>query len=176
MNKGFTIIELVISVSILSVAVIGIYASFSMMSVLSTEMSDRLTASYLAQEGLEIVRNIRDTNWMSEDLGTRNWDEGLLVCENEFGCEVEYKTNGSAENPAYPWQERFLTISPEAGFYGYSSGTETKFKRKITINATLAPHILRVKAEVFWASKPTIINPLGVQESVVVEDILYNWY
>lgn len=173
---GFTIIELVISVSILSVAIIGIYASFSMMSVLSTEMSDRLIAVYLAQEGLEIVKNIRDTNWMSQDLEARSWDEGLSACENEPGCEVDYKTNGSAESPVYPWQERFLTTSSDAGFYGYSAGEETKFKRKITINKSSAPYALRVKAEVFWNSKPTIINPTGAEESIIVENILYDWY
>lgn len=177
MKKGFTIIELIISIFILSIAIIGVYASFSVMNILSSEASDRLVAAYLAQEGLEIIRNIRDTNWIeASQVGLVAWDDGLEPCEGDLGCEVDYKTTGSVANPVYPWQDRFLKISENNAFYGYSDGLDTKFKRKITVDKTLAPYILKVAAEVSWRQKPTIINPNGKEDSIVVEDVLYDWY
>jgi prepilin-type N-terminal cleavage/methylation domain-containing protein len=54
LSKGFTLIELIISVFILSVAVVGIFNAFSIMIILTSDAADRLTATYLAQEGEEI--------------------------------------------------------------------------------------------------------------------------
>ena len=67
MNKGFTLIELVISIFLLCFVIIGVYNAFSIIVILTSDTSDRLTATYLAQEGIEIVRNIRDTNWLNMD-------------------------------------------------------------------------------------------------------------
>ena len=66
-SKGFTIIELIISIFILSVALVGIFSAFSIVTILTSDSADRLTGTYLAQEGMEIVRNIRDTNWIKMD-------------------------------------------------------------------------------------------------------------
>lgn len=178
MNKGFTLIELMISIFILSVGIIAVYGAFSIMAILSSEASDRLTAAYLAQEGVEIIRNIRDTNWLNpQEFGVIEWDRGLDACENELGCEVDYTTTGFGSTPVYPWQETPLVINSETGFYGYdSSGTATKFTRKITIDTSLAPDALRVKAEVFWDRKPSILSPIGGIDSVAAESVLYDWY
>jgi len=178
MQKGFTIIEMVISIFILSVAVIVIFGSFSLMVILSSDAEDRLTATYLAQEGIEIIRNIRDTNWLASvsNPGSVAWDDGLSYCVSSIGCEVDYKTTGFESNPVYPWQERFLKINPDNHFFEYESGEETKFKRKITIDATLSPHILKTKVEVFWNKRPSILDPAGSVGAIEVEDILYDWY
>ncbi len=178
MDKGFTIIEMVISIFILSVAVIVIFGSFSLMVILSSDAEDRLTATYLAQEGVEIIRNLRDANWLSSSSnpGYIAWDYGLSYCASSIGCEVDYKTTGFDSSPVYPWQERFLRINNDSNFFEYESGTETKFKRKITIDNTLAPHILKIKVEVFWNKRPSILDHTGSVGIIEVEDILYDWY
>lgn len=177
-SRGFTIIEMAISIFLLAVAVIGIFTSFSFVGMLSAEAEDRLAATYLAQEGIEIIRNIRDTNWLQNVLkpGEVAWDDGLYACQQEMGCEVDYKTTGEDANLAYPWQDRYLKRGENDPFFNYGSGSVTKFKRKITIDASLAPYILKVKAEVFWNKKPTIINPNGAIDSFVAEETLYDWY
>ena len=177
-GAGFTIIEMVISIFILSVAVIALFGTFSIMVILSSEAEDRLIATYLAQEGIEIIRNIRDNNWLASAADSEGvaWDQGLGACYSAAGCEVDYRATGFGVNPAYPWQDRFLKTSSDKYFYGYDSGTETKFKRKITIDETIAPHILKIKADVFWKRRPSIINPAGGDGTIEAEDILYNWY
>ena len=90
-NKGFTLIELIIAILILAVATIGVYNSFSTVVIFTDGVSSRLTAAYLAQEGIEIVRNMRDNNWLDVYQG---WKKGLsdtnTDCSN--GCEADYRT------------------------------------------------------------------------------------
>ena len=198
MSKGFTIIELVISVFILSIAVVGIFSAFSVMNVLTSDTTDRLTATYLAQEGLEIVRNIRDTNWLSmDDWGCVSsiidddtpcpvlWSDGLTEspdCSN--GCKADYKTSMS---PFASVDKLYLN---DEGFYDHDiSGAPTKFKREIIIklledaNGGL-DHIMKVVVRVSWDKKSTILNlPLlsnpdtcDPQNCISAEATLYNWY
>ena len=193
-QNGFTIIELVISIFILSIAIIGIFNAFSMMVVLTSNTEDRLTAAYLAQEGMEVIRNIRDSNWLNADANTNPdtivpWDDGLSECEQSTGCEVDYKTTGPDSlgfnlNPVRPWAEDYLKIDPINGFYNCNTGTTTKFKRKIKIQtASLPPYVMKVLVQVSWDEKANILDSTGhlagdcgQSNCIQVEDTLYNWY
>lgn len=170
---GFTIVEMSISVFILSIAVIGAYSAFSIIVILTSGASNRLTAAYLAQEGIEIIRNIRDSNWLSEEEDVY-WDSGLS--EWALGCQADYTTTGSETKPLIPWigDGDYLDIN-EFGFFGYSAnGQQTKFRRKITINEN--GNILNINAKVFWDEKPNIFNPSGAPGSIEADEILYDWY
>lgn len=182
-NKGFTIIELVVSIFVLSIAVIGVFNAFSVIVVMTADSANRLLASYLAQEGAEVVRNIRDANWMD----SLDWQTGLTsFCATATGCQVDYKTNSSSVSP-YGVNGSYLNIDTD-GFYSYSSiNAPTKFKRKIII--TCLPdgdcpnnHIMKVSVQVFWDEKPNVLNPTGGlagepgSGSVTVEEYFYNWF
>jgi prepilin-type N-terminal cleavage/methylation domain-containing protein len=178
-QKGFTIIELVISIFILTVAVVGIYGAFSLAIILSSDASNRLTAAYLVQEGQEIVRNIRDTNWLKNGAVATNWIDSCLntTCTGDF--EADY-------TDAYvsPWTGRHLNINGD-GFYVYaSSPTKSKFERKITITQIdSAQDVVLVKVEVSWDEKSNLLYPKQAAGTcntgyncVEAEVTLYNWY
>lgn len=169
-NNGFTLIELVIAIFILVVAVIGVYNSFSTVVTLTAGASSRLTAFYLAQEGIEIVRNMRDNNWHQ---GAENgWDYGL---DCEYGCEADYRT-GTSMDPgsgltAFSGNGNYLNINNNNGFYSYDiigDYSSTKFKRKITI-VSQNENVLKVYVLVTWEVKDETF-------SAEVEEYLYNWY
>lgn len=69
-KTGFTLIETLIAISIFSVAIV------TLMTVLSSGITNinnakkKITATYLAQEGIEYIRNKRDTEVF---LGTTSW-------------------------------------------------------------------------------------------------------
>ncbi|MBT4850421.1 prepilin-type N-terminal cleavage/methylation domain-containing protein [Candidatus Parcubacteria bacterium] len=86
-QKGFTLIEVIIT---LAVFTIGIVASFSLAIAnlnSARDNFDRVSATNLAREGIELIRNTRDSNWLRADnniiCGTPpadyicNWDENL---------------------------------------------------------------------------------------------------
>lgn len=173
-QKGFTIIEVIIAIFILTGAVIGVYSVFSTMGFLTSDATDRLTAIYLAQEGMEIIINLRADNWLYMDqYASGTWNQGFDKCLNA-GCEVDYKTNHAADikiNTANP-----LLIDNTTGLYSYSStnGKETKFMRIIYIR-DIGNCMVEVESLVYWYSKANIINPL-ILNSVKIKESLYNWY
>ena len=63
-GAGFTIMEMIAAVFVVN---LGIMADFSLLTQSITYINttaSSLTATYLAQEGVEIARNIRDSNFL----------------------------------------------------------------------------------------------------------------
>jgi len=71
--KGFTLLEVILAITILTIAVGGSFALISQTIAAVSVIQSKLIASYLVQEGMEIVKNIRDTNW----LKNQPWDQNL---------------------------------------------------------------------------------------------------
>lgn len=63
-TKGFSLTEVMIGIMILTIAIVS--ASNLLVSLVRTNRLNvqTLQAYYLAQEGVEAIRNIRDTNWL----------------------------------------------------------------------------------------------------------------
>ncbi len=65
MTGGFTLIEAMIAITILTFAVAGPLSTASRALVATEVARDQLTASYLAQEGVEYVRAMRDDAYLA---------------------------------------------------------------------------------------------------------------
>ena len=63
--RGFTLIETMVAVTILTLAVVGPLFTASRAIVAAQNARDQLTASYLAQEGIEYVRAMRDNEYLN---------------------------------------------------------------------------------------------------------------
>ena len=165
-SRGFTMIELIITIAILSFGIIGIYSAFSPIIELTYTISIKFNAAYLAQEGLEIVRNIRDNNF----INNATWSAGLLSCAS--GCQADYKTLTAVETAVNQLQaynpNNFLRLNAD-GFYSYDSGINTIVKRKITITQPSFADNLKVDVSVMWDYN-------GKSFSFQTEEYIYNWY
>lgn len=155
---GFTIIEVIAAVFILTVGVVGVFSAVNYALSATQNISSRLIAAYLAQEGIEVVRNIRDGNWLEQRTNpTLPWDAGIPTT----ACGVDYTQNSCLTTLA----DAYLRIN-SSGLYGYQSGTATSFKRKI--ETTKAPGTMNVKVTVTWQERGRI-------HSFVAQEILTNW-
>jgi len=170
-GEGFTLIELVISVFIIAVALSGAFTILQRVIASATFSSSQLTASFLAQEGIEIVRNIRDENWLT--LGDP-WQNDIDICmpSVDLFCEGDYDENYLTPSPQGS-EPRFLRINNQ-GFYSYDDeGRITKFKRKIYIDNLLIPggpgDGFSVTVLVQW-------QDFGRDYEVSAQSYLYNWY
>lgn len=71
-NRGFSMIEVIVAIFVFAVGITAVMSLISKEIFLLRSVDDRLTAIYLAQEGIEIIRNIRDENWINGSA-TRDW-------------------------------------------------------------------------------------------------------
>lgn len=84
-NRGQGLIEVFIAIYLFLVALLSIMNLVSYNIQVQNFNHNMLIASNLAREGVEIVRNIRDTNWLSSnpDTGNIEWDNSLIYNESE---------------------------------------------------------------------------------------------
>ena len=72
-QSSFTLIEVLIAVFLITVAIGGTFILMQRVVEYSAVSFSRLQAVYLAQEGIEQVRNQRDSNW----LAGNPWNQGI---------------------------------------------------------------------------------------------------
>lgn len=169
-SAGFTILELVVGIFILTVAVTGIYVLVSRIFLHSRYLSSKMTAAYLSQEGVEIVRSIRDTNWIEN----RDWTADIFCCEPGGSCpsgvcECNQCRADYASTDLEPADGQPLELD-STGFFGYldSSQGETEFERIIRVRKTNEKYI-EVCVETQW-------GPKTESYKVMACDKLYNWF
>lgn len=164
-KNGFTLIEALVSMVILSLGIIPSLVVILSASNFSSSLKNNLIAANLAQEGLEVVRAIRDTNWFN----SRAFDNGLTspTFDCSTGCIAEWNSNSLSSLSGNPQ----LKID-SSGVYNYSTGTDTGFRRKIIITKDpSSPGCnceLKIVSEISWSER-------GKNTVVSVESHLYNW-
>ena len=158
-KNGFTLMEGLVAIFLITLGVVGAMSVVNQTTTFTQVTSSRLIGAYLAQEGIEIVRNIRDTNFLKihKGVGGINWDAGLTGCA--ASCEADYN------DPALISADRYLQI--DGGFYNYDSGENTLFKRKIIIQPDT--DILKVQVLVSWQER-------GRSHQVIAQENLSKWW
>ncbi len=158
-NKGFTLLEVLVAVFILIVGAGAVFSSISQTLEAASLVKDRFIASYLAQEGIEIVKNIRDSNWVEGE----SWNANLACC-GSFPCDCEADRTTQVLTDTYDGE--FLKFDSNNG-YNYFFGTNTKFKRRLRLEQ-IDPNRLKIIVEVNWQVK-------GRSYDFKVVDIITNW-
>ena len=152
-KRGFTIVESLVAITILVLAVTG--ATSGIQTGISSYIysKDQIIAFYLAQEGFEQIRNIRDVN----GLKSQNWLTGISSNSSDpcyFGnvCIVSpvesvspIRCNGGAGSCPV------LRQNASSGFFGYNSlWPTTIFKREITLSQVNANEV-SITVTVDWS-------------------------
>jgi prepilin-type N-terminal cleavage/methylation domain-containing protein len=153
-EKGFTLVETLVALVILSVALIPILNLSTDSARISSNIQDNLIASGLAQEGIEVVRAIRDTNW----FGNQTFDAGLA--NGSYRAEWNSTTLlDLSNNPP---------LLLNNGLYNYTTGTPTKFTRIVTISKVNAGE-LKITSQITWNVRA------NNTKTITAEDHLFNW-
>jgi len=123
-KKAFSLIEALVAISILMIGILSAFILVIRTLANIPHVQSRLIAANLAQEGIELVRQIRDTNF----INSATFRSGL-----ESG---EYQIDAS-ERTLYPFNQiDFLKFDHENKIYSYNSGDKNPFffQRKIVIS------------------------------------------
>lgn len=183
-NSGFTLVETLIAISIFTTSILVLMSVLAQGITSTTYASQKLTATYLAQEGIEYMRNLRDTYVVYDPTSTQQgWTafqtrlkSQVSLCEFNAGCYFDDSTIVYT-NPTTPIENMsllscgngpcpVLKYDAATGKYGYSSGVNSVYTRRITVwpvgNETL------VTSTVFWTQGSKAYN-------VSFSENLFNW-
>lgn len=164
-NSGFTLVELLVSIFILGVSLTAIMFSITASLNSASTVKNNYIASLLVQEGMEVVRNVRDAEWFSSATFGNNLPAGVW--------EVQWDSTAISR----PFSNARLK-KDNSGSYSYTSGTDTPFSRRIEICKTTsgsgkcinnAAAEVMVTVQVSWDER-------GQTKTVNAEEHLFNWF
>lgn len=166
LDSGFTIIESLVAITILVVVVTGAMSAVQTGISSYTFSKDQIIASYLAQEGFEQLRNIRDGNGLS----SANWLSGIAQvggdpCATGKVCTVSPLEStamiGCSSGPC-----SYIRQDPVTGAYGYNAAwTLTSFRREITLTSVNANE-MSVEVTIYW-TKGASAREFNVRENIL---------
>ena len=165
MRKGYLLIESMVAITVVVVGLLGIFALLSRSLSLNRVINDRYVASYLAAEGIEIIKNLIDNNVLAGDAWNRNLNEGnyqfdYLITALPASC-------GSVCNKFFYWDltQKIYSLNP--------TGLKTNFIRAVFIKPVADQsglvQSLQVNSTVDWTTRG------GANFSINLEDHFYNY-
>ena len=162
-ESGFSLIEVMMAIYIIITALTGIMTLVSSINASVSVSSSKLVAANLAQEGIEVVKSIRDLNF-----GVNGWDDWYASISGANNYLVQY-----SDTALRAWQDTPLKYDLATGLYGYDAGSATPFAYKRKIILTKNPsgaddNEIKVEAVVSWTEH-------NRSQTLTVEDRLWNW-
>ncbi len=180
---GFTLIETLVAVSIFTVSVLTMLVILGQGISSTGYAKQKSTAGYLAQEGMEYIRNMRDTYVLYSASAGVGWTtfvntKMLPNCGTPKACYFD-PVNLFSLGTNMPVTQMAVTTCPNSnscpnllydsgtGRYGYASGTASGFVRQITVSQVSADE-LKVTSTVYWTQGSRVY-------STSFSENLFNW-
>lgn len=173
--NGFTLVETLVAISILSISIMGTYIAVQHSLQASTIAKDQITAFYLAEEAIEFIKNIRDENTLHYIKNkSTDWLNGITHNPTDpcyFGktCTIDSPTKilttcsggfGTCPN---------FNQNAISSLYGYSTGPNwvaTNFKREIQLQKNSNDEVLTTIL-ISWTNR-------GSPHSFQITEVLFN--
>lgn len=161
--KGFSLVETLVAITILLIAVLAPMRIVSQSIKAAALAGEQLTATFLAQEGIESVARLRDGDVLDEDAVTWGWYSSLLpACKDATGCSYDVVNNSfiacSGTSCALKFDEN---ATNGAYYYHGSGGTQSRYTRVMSVIQTTTGEV-EVTSTVSWFSD-TVQDTVSVQ-------------
>ncbi len=179
--KCFSLVEVMTAIALI---VIGLLAAVTLLvSGLRDSMGsrDQITAGLLAQEGVELARNIRDNSWFSGSGKSfqnfpNNDETDCIVDIDDSGMNV---SNSDCNKPFA--RENLYLLNGQYRSYDFrGTGSATKFSRKIDflydVNPSNSAEVATITSMVVWGNSfPTVTNCTTANKCVYTQIELTRW-
>ncbi len=152
-ENGFSFIGVIIALTITSVSIVAILALINTSLKAGNKGKMSLMAAGLAQEGIELIRDMRKSE--------ADWDDWYSSVSS--GDYLVQHDNGSLLS----FSETPLKLDSNTGLYQYDNGTNSSFYRKVTLTKVSANEI-KVLIEVKWLFQES-------WQYLTAENRLWNW-
>lgn len=184
-RSGFSLIESILAVAVLSLGIVGVIPLMSAGLNEAMKSRDQMTAAMLAQEGIEIIQNIRDNNWAAgrSSFSTETFPAfSSPLPSNKTNCIVNYDTKDVDDSNcgvAVPGKTE-LFIKNDYYMHTSSGTTATKFMRKLdmTLAGLSGAQTLTVTSMVVWSRTdfPAVSDCDTINQCTYASLTLTEWY
>lgn len=154
LSGGFTLLETIIATGVIVIGLISALTLITNSFFYVSNINDRLIAVNLVEEGIEVVRNVRDNNW----LQNLSWNNGLA----NGSYQAAYNSTS-----LLPYSGNPLLLNSTTNLYNYISGSATNYVRQISIT-NISSYEIRIISTVTWQRR-------GVTYISSAESHLFNW-
>jgi Tfp pilus assembly protein PilV len=175
--RAFTLLETMIAVTLLAVSIVAPMTLTAQSLKSAYYARDQVTAFYLAQEGLEAVRNVRDNNILQNSQGTTPVDL-LQGIPSKSGSPFRIDARNNTMTLCSTDGSACLPLQTDGTLYGYNAGwTTTQFLRTLTAcfvqpsgacNGTVSDEA-KITVTVSWRTGGLQLRTVNISEN------LYRW-
>lgn len=167
-SSGFTIVEALVAVMILSISVASMLSITASSSISARYARNDITANYLLQEVVDSIRNSRDTiAFQMRDYGG-GWASFINKysnCTGVNGCYIDMANfdpkGGSASEVIACGSTctvmKYDASSTNSSFYNYTNGTNSIFTRKVLFE-NIDTDKVKVTATVTWKNDSSSVT------------------
>lgn len=153
-------VESIIAVSLIVIGLLGVLGLIIKSTRTNKDVYNRLAASYLAAEGIEVIKNIIDTD-VATPLVQWNKTIGTGSYQVQYDSTKDSITKLYGANSTAP-----LMLDEGTGLFSYGGGEETLFKRTIHTEDTGVS--INVRSIVEWEID-------GKKQVINFEDVFWQW-
>ncbi len=159
-NKGFTLIETLVAISILLLSISAPLTIASKGLSSSYFARDQIIAFYLAQDAVEYIRNTRDNNFLSGSgwlNGFPDVDGELFTVDTTDGNMALCPINGCVA----------LDYNSATGFYSHDdlSGSTSIYTRSVSVR-TINVYETVISVDISW-STGTLGHSFNISENIL---------
>lgn len=175
-QRGFTFIETLVAITILVFAIVAPFYAVRQAMKATFVARDELVATSLAQEAIEYVRAVRDSNYLynyKNPSTPRSWLYGLdgtSSTPNCFAATNKCTIDVAANTPVVRYGTAatvpVMYVSSSKLYNQANSGTQTRFRRTVVLTQLNANEV-QVTVTVTWVNH--------ISYTVTVTDVITNW-
>ena len=171
-QKGFTIVETLVSIFILLIAITG-PLTFAQSGLRASFLArDQIVAFYLAQDVIETIKHLRDNHALSGDSGT--WLFRLGDCANSYGtnttkCSLDTSGLNVISDTCLLDRCNPLEFDTNLKKFGYSKNSASKYTRTIYVTELVQNQEAEIVVLVEWESN------FFATRRIVIQENIFNW-
>ena len=161
-RAGFSLVEIVTVLFIVSLGLVGILSLIVQNIQSQSYNKDNLIAYQLAQEGIELIRKVRDSNWRGAKLPFN-----IILSPGQYRMDYNDLTP-THYSPGHP--EQLILVQDANGFYSHDLAATVNtngFSRLITIENGDDDSV-KVTVRISWGTN-------NRNYTYDLATILYNW-